>query len=185
MLKAIETVYKEYRFRSRIEARWAVFFDTLEVEWEYEPLHYDLGLKHHWDDYTFQEQLNEAIENSYYDEDRSETIREVYRKRYEKLMYLPDFYLFELDHWVEIKGKPPTSEERNKARKLAKETNIPITILWGNIPDPKVENWAECTEVYGGDMNIIALLVLECGVKSMQSAFTAARQARFEQSKVK
>lgn len=35
-LKAIETVYKGYRFRSRLEARWAVFFDTLGVQYEYE-----------------------------------------------------------------------------------------------------------------------------------------------------
>lgn len=34
---AIETVYKGCRFRSRLEARWAVFFDALGVEWEYEP----------------------------------------------------------------------------------------------------------------------------------------------------
>jgi hypothetical protein len=36
-IKAIETVYKGYRFRSRLEARWAVFFDVLGVEWVYEP----------------------------------------------------------------------------------------------------------------------------------------------------
>lgn len=35
-IKAIETVYKGYRFRSRLEARWAVVFDTLGVKWEYE-----------------------------------------------------------------------------------------------------------------------------------------------------
>lgn len=35
-MKAIETIYKGYRFRSRLEARWAVFFDTLRVEWLYE-----------------------------------------------------------------------------------------------------------------------------------------------------
>ena len=29
MIKAIETVYNGYRFRSRLEARWAVFFDAL------------------------------------------------------------------------------------------------------------------------------------------------------------
>lgn len=34
--KAIETHYKGYRFRSRLEARWAVFFDSLGVNWEYE-----------------------------------------------------------------------------------------------------------------------------------------------------
>lgn len=36
-MKAIETSYKGYRFRSRLEARWAIYFDTLGVEWEYEP----------------------------------------------------------------------------------------------------------------------------------------------------
>lgn len=36
-IKAIETEYKGYRFRSRLEARWAVFFDACRVRWEYEP----------------------------------------------------------------------------------------------------------------------------------------------------
>lgn len=36
MVYAIETRYKGSRFRSRLEARWAVFFDTLGVVWEYE-----------------------------------------------------------------------------------------------------------------------------------------------------
>lgn len=35
-IKAIETHYKGYRFRSRLEARWAVFFDALGIRWEYE-----------------------------------------------------------------------------------------------------------------------------------------------------
>lgn len=42
-IKAIETRYKGYRFRSRLEARWAVFFDSLKLEWEYEPEGYYLG----------------------------------------------------------------------------------------------------------------------------------------------
>jgi len=36
-IKAIETRYAGCRFRSRLEARWAVFFDTLGIAWEYEP----------------------------------------------------------------------------------------------------------------------------------------------------
>lgn len=35
-MKAIETLYEGYRFRSRLEARWAVFLTTLGVHWEYE-----------------------------------------------------------------------------------------------------------------------------------------------------
>lgn len=36
-IKAIETIYNGYRFRSRLEARWAVFFDALGAKYEYEP----------------------------------------------------------------------------------------------------------------------------------------------------
>lgn len=36
-IKPIETYYKGYRFRSRLEARWAVFFDAAGIEYQYEP----------------------------------------------------------------------------------------------------------------------------------------------------
>lgn len=42
-IKAIETEYNGYRFRSRLEARWAVFLDILGVKYEYEPEGFDLG----------------------------------------------------------------------------------------------------------------------------------------------
>ena len=35
-IKAIETVYKGCHFRSRLEARWAVFFENMGYEWKYE-----------------------------------------------------------------------------------------------------------------------------------------------------
>jgi len=41
-MQAIETIYKGYKFRSRLEARWAVFFDSLGIQWEYEPEGYVL-----------------------------------------------------------------------------------------------------------------------------------------------
>lgn len=36
MIKAIDTTYQGYRFRSRLEARVAVFLDAVEASWEYE-----------------------------------------------------------------------------------------------------------------------------------------------------
>ena len=36
-IKAIETEYNGYRFRSRLEARWAIFFDAAGIEYQYEP----------------------------------------------------------------------------------------------------------------------------------------------------
>lgn len=41
-IKPIETIYNGYRFRSRLEARWAVFFDALGVDYEYEPEGFNL-----------------------------------------------------------------------------------------------------------------------------------------------
>jgi hypothetical protein len=41
-VKPIETVYNGYRFRSRLEARWAVVFDALKLKWIYEPEGFEL-----------------------------------------------------------------------------------------------------------------------------------------------
>lgn len=42
-IKAIETEYKGYPFRSRLEARWAIFFDLCGARWEYEPEPFGVG----------------------------------------------------------------------------------------------------------------------------------------------
>lgn len=35
-MEAIETIYKGIKFRSRLEARWAYYFDLCGFEWMYE-----------------------------------------------------------------------------------------------------------------------------------------------------
>ncbi|HAM40544.1 MAG TPA: hypothetical protein DCP69_04215 [Candidatus Omnitrophica bacterium] len=42
-IKAIETVYRDHRFRSRLEARWAIALDVMGIRWEYEAEGYALG----------------------------------------------------------------------------------------------------------------------------------------------
>jgi hypothetical protein len=42
-IKPIETVYNGYRFRSRLEARWAVFFDEAGIRYEYETEGFELS----------------------------------------------------------------------------------------------------------------------------------------------
>lgn len=42
-MKAINTLYAGNYFRSRTEARWAIYFDLIGVKWEYEKEGYDLG----------------------------------------------------------------------------------------------------------------------------------------------
>ena len=41
-MKAIPTIFKKIKFRSRTEARWAVFFENMKWNWEYEPQGYVL-----------------------------------------------------------------------------------------------------------------------------------------------
>lgn len=41
-IKAIETSYAGHLFRSRLEARWAVFFDAMRIKWHYEEEGYEL-----------------------------------------------------------------------------------------------------------------------------------------------
>lgn len=43
MIKPIQTLYNGILFRSRLEARWAMYFDRLGVEWIYEHEGFDLG----------------------------------------------------------------------------------------------------------------------------------------------
>ena len=43
VLKAIETEYDGHRFRSRIEARWAVFFNAIGLKYEYEIEGFQMG----------------------------------------------------------------------------------------------------------------------------------------------
>ena len=53
MLKAINTKYNGYNFRSRLEARWAIYFDQFGVEWLYEHEGYDLDGTYYLPDFYF------------------------------------------------------------------------------------------------------------------------------------
>ncbi len=94
VLKPIDTVYKGFKFRSRLEARWAVFFETIGLKWEYEKEGYDL----------------------------------------DGLFYLPDFYLPELDCFIEIKGRDANGEELEKAERLARLSEKKVFVFDKGMP---------------------------------------------------
>ena len=100
-MKAIDTIYNGYKFRSRLEARWAVFFDELDIKYDYEVEGFDLG---------------------------------------DAGWYLPDFWLPDIQAWIEIKHIPNhigNADEDKKARALRDETGFPVLICGGA---PK-ESW--------------------------------------------
>jgi hypothetical protein len=55
MIKAIETRYKGYRFRSRLEARWAVFLDSMNCKWFYELQGFNLNGERYLPDFWLPE----------------------------------------------------------------------------------------------------------------------------------
>ncbi len=97
-IKPIRTAYNNYLFRSRLEARWAVFFDALGIRYEYEPEMQEVG-------------------------------------KIQVYNYIPDFFLPDLDLYVEIKGQQPNETELSKAAGWARDVED-IIILFGNINKP-------------------------------------------------
>lgn len=94
-IQPIQTRYAGHHFRSRLEARWAVFFDALGLKWQYEPQGYTVGAT--------------------------------------KRPYLPDFYLPEVQSFVEVKGEKERLDLELLADLLDGSKAHTVLIL-GNIP---------------------------------------------------
>lgn len=84
-MKAIETRYNGCRFRSRLEARWAVFFDAMGIEYRYEPEGFEIDI-------------------NWWCRGEGDPI-DIER-------YLPDFYLPGSQTWIEVKGDLASMENR-------------------------------------------------------------------------
>jgi hypothetical protein len=76
-IQAIETKYKGYRFRSRLEARWAVFFDSIGWPWEYELEGFKLSDGTHYlpDFYLPKLKLWVEIKGAHYNGEVNSTLR--------------------------------------------------------------------------------------------------------------
>jgi hypothetical protein len=94
LAEPIETIYRGIRFRSRLEARWAVFLDSLNCSWVYESEGYELPFSGRYlpDFHVHNFPMGQ-------DGDR-----------------------FEI--WIEVKGTIPNIEEINKLRELVCLTGI-------------------------------------------------------------
>lgn len=104
-LQVIETKYNEYRFRSRLEARWAVFFDELGVKYEYEKEGYKLRRGWYLPDFWLPYSGNNEI-------------------------FLSEKYP-NSGEWIEIKGMKITEGEMEKAAELSVRTKHSTNIFSG------------------------------------------------------
>ena len=93
---AFVTEYNGVRFRSRLEARTAVFLDAVNLKWKYEVF----------------------------------TCR--FPRDCEKSSYTPDFFLPDLQMFVEIKPAFPHLDELFACENFVKTTGMPIVLLYGD-----------------------------------------------------
>ncbi|MHA6764775.1 PDDEXK family nuclease [Streptacidiphilus sp. PAMC 29251] len=110
MIKAIETRYAGHHFRSRLEARWAVFFNALGIPWEYEPQGYEVG--------PYPTHVT----------DNGLTLANT--------RYLPDFWLPAQKVFFEVKGIAPDSDYNDMLHAFTGQSEKDLILAVGSIPDP-------------------------------------------------
>ncbi len=119
--RAIETRYAGCHFRSRLEARWAVFFDHLGVEWQYEPQGFV------WDSNS---QIADS-DNAYWGDSY----------QIQGGMYLPDFWLPSIETWFEVKGDECTEDEKRTHYEFALVSGQRHITAVGDIPST-AKDWS-------------------------------------------
>lgn len=131
----LETRYAGYRFRSRIEARWAVFFTRIGLDWEYEQQGYEVRSQA-----RISAHPNGAV-------DAWPAARQPpghIEKPQQRTLYLPDLYLPALGLRIEVKPSTPhlidpegVKRWQRYAGELALNSDRERTAMFvGPIPDP-------------------------------------------------
>ena len=110
----IETTYNGYRFRSRLEARWAVFFTTLGIDWDYESEGFDLGP-------PFGKPTN------YYLPDFC--------------LYDVPFRNSHRDVWVEVKAHELTDDEADKCSMMGAAVGLCLALVGSRPSDKRYTIW--------------------------------------------
>ncbi len=157
-IKAIETRYKNCRFRSRLEARWAVAFDVLQMPWSYEKEGFTLPSGSYLPDFWVPSGCPEL------------------------LVEFPG-----AGTWYEIKAQEPTKRESRLAFELALHTNHTCVFLFGDGPwDFETRCVNRAGKWFGGKHEFGAAHMLD-GLSPYHSdagggsrAVESARSARFE-----
>jgi hypothetical protein len=198
-IQPIQTWYRGCKFRSRLEARWAVFLDALRVRWTYELQGFNLDGRPYLPDFWV-------------------SIRPEFQRSY------PQGSPPERGFWVEIKPVDPLPGESIRAGKvevtdalpaemrlcglLARDTGHCVYLVAGNVGDGEFTSYKwhpkHCADFFFIDRSpsytvkcldlitfnkFIFYLMMECvdrgdeprvPTSRLWNAFQAARSARFE-----
>lgn len=179
MIKAIETIYNNHRFRSRLEARWAVCMDALETEYRYEMEGFVVNGEKYLPDF-FLPGPGEMRTNK----ETGERYAAQYTHWEEGIPQIAG-------NWVEIKPVRPTEREVRRLFGLAKNTKHHAYFFVGNpFPGEFEYAWLNCNfhasdgiEFKPFNENLswdVPIWPFWAEADDMLAAFTMARQARFE-----
>ncbi len=196
ILKAIETNYEGHRFRSRLEARWAVFFNALGIKWKYEKEGYDLDgiwyLPDFWlsdlkvfcevkGHYPSTDDIEKGKRLAHYSNCFVIIVMECSHDS-KNIVIFPDGYI--LDNWP---GFPKVFSDtddicayRNEMRIMNKEARA--SLERGDIDDTR--KFAERAHLIAIEINRkqkeIAASLMPWSASDIMAAHLSARQARFE-----
>jgi hypothetical protein len=183
-MKAIETEYKGYRFRSRLEARWAVFFDAANIPYEYELERFELenGRTYLPDFYLPKSGTWIEVKPVQPDDLTVKMCHEVGRAHSEWhnepamaiLIGVPGSHFIRGFH----KHLPPAGEYGYDFIECDICGDVWLGALW-NIGDDSNPYWTHFATCYNCTCNRMWVNVPRDN-RRFQEAFTAARSARFE-----
>lgn len=172
-IKAIETKYKGYRFRSRSEARWAVFFDTAKIKWEYELEGYNINGTWYLPDFYLPDfrSFFEVKGSDDYDDEMIRNFAQLVGKRV----------------LVAI-GKPPSPEDLGCGESYGLQTVFPLQDSYDDAAWGYKDMFLECTDC--GRISVMnevySTMKDACGscyksrLMPLKNALEAWRSARFE-----
>ena len=202
-IKAIETHYNGFKFRSRLEARWAVFFDAAGIRYEYEPEGFKMnnGLCYLPDFYLPDENMYVEVKPP-----RKGAWKEILKASKfvgngiscllilpnipefgPHVYYFPILYFHPVDQDIRIKHVPFCADEEYEKICIARIYEDPFSRsfellkIWDEAPQE--HNEAECKKLLSpmvdyGELSIEAGIPAEA--KFVEEAYGKARQARFE-----
>ena len=179
-IRAIDTIYNDRRFRSRLEARWAVFFDEMSLPYLYEPEGFQLGEIRYLPDFSLPNGIRFADEGKH-----------------------------RQNIWIEIKPNAQLDDsDRQKITQFVKQTGYSLLLIAGEPGEEASLRFITYDHQKGAwnasDVKWIELANQELGLLNLEdlrqqvgddtrtilnqlshaqrvlSAFSAAKQARFD-----
>lgn len=182
-IKPIETSYNGYRFRSRLEARWAVFFDSLGIPYIYEPEGLNINGVTYLPDFYLPDCRQFFEVKGVLDSDSERKVTTLIDAGFSVTIGYENGLFQACDHWGEVERqgewldifKLSTDSALCRCLRCGKYWFMGYSGYWG----------CQCCETYDGDHHFTPIITSEKRLDGSwyltgKEKWDVARQARFE-----